>query len=44
LTNEYSEIQIANDQPNVKVKTTKVRKKSVQVTSEYFQQIISKNS
>lgn len=44
LTNEYSEIQIANDQPNVKVKTTKVRKKSVQVTSEYFQEIISKNS
>lgn len=44
LTNEYSEIQIANDEPNIKVKTTKVRKKSVQVTNEYFQQIISKKS
>lgn len=44
LTNEYSEIQIANDEPNIKVKTTKVRKKSVQVTNEYFKQIISKKS
>jgi len=44
LTNEYSEIQIANDEPNVKIKTAKVRKKSVQVTNEYFQQIISKKS
>jgi hypothetical protein len=36
LTNEYNEIQIMNDTPQVKVKTTKLRKKNILVTKEYF--------
>ena len=36
LTNEYNEIQIANDEPNTKTKTTKIRKKTIQVSNEYF--------
>jgi hypothetical protein len=39
LTEEYENIQVANEGPVAKSKKTKIRKRSVQMTSEYFRDI-----
>jgi len=39
LTEEYENIQVANEGPVAKSKKTKIRKRSVQMTSEYFREI-----
>jgi hypothetical protein len=38
LMNEYLHIRIENDEPSLKVKKSKLRKKTVQMTDEYFQE------
>lgn len=39
LTEEYENIQVVNEGPVAKSKKTKIRKRSVQMTSEYFRDI-----
>ena len=41
LTNEYHSISVSNENTNVKVKKTKLRKKIVTMTSDYFQTAMS---
>jgi hypothetical protein len=39
LAEEYENIHVANDEPVAKSKKTKIRKRTIQMTLEYFRDI-----
>lgn len=42
LTEEYNNIYVANENTEIKIKNTNVRKKTIQVSSNYYYNVISK--
>lgn len=43
LVNEYEVIRVVNEDPVAKSKKTKIRKKTIQVSSKYLEEVIMKN-
>jgi hypothetical protein len=41
LEEEYIKIRIENDEPITRVKKSKLRKKTIQVTTQYFQEVVN---
>jgi hypothetical protein len=41
LEAEYINIRIENDEPTSRVKKSKLRKKTIQVTTQYFQEVVN---